>query len=340
MPSRMPRRAALSGLLMLSCWLVLPTPMLAGEHAAPRVPIVISSIRPRPGLDFWIVETEDCPQVMGSNPWPCLNFHHLDPDGLRQRDDGSRFLAAATTGRPVVVILHGNRYDFRDAADEGFAVADALDRQHALPDDAIVVSFHWPSDQVFRGIVRDLNEKGRRAMVAGYHLARFLSVFPPGSRVCLIGHSHGGKAITAALHLLGGGRVSSLAGDPPVALPTPPPPLRLRAVLIACASDHDWLNPGERLDDALPVCEALLNLHNRGDRALLLYPLGGRGDGHKALGRVGLKRRDLLRLGPLARRVEQHDLRPMLSHSHIFAEAFTHPRVAAWVTPYTWAGAR
>lgn len=339
MPSRTRLRAALGGLLLLPFLLGFPAIAKGGEPvaAATRVPIAIASVQPRPGLDFWVAETTDCPQVMGSEPWPCLEFHHLGPDGIRRDGDWLAFLAGAAAGRPVVVILHGNRYNSRDAVDEAFSVADSLDRFGALPPGAMVVSFHWPSQRVFRREVRDLNEKSRRAMIAGYHLARWLSAFPAGSRICLIGHSHGGKAITVALHLLGGGQVSSMSGDPDVGLPWPPPPLHLRAVLIACASDHDWLDPGERLDEALPVCEALLNLYNRADYALWLYPLGRGSDGGKALGRVGLKRRDLRRLGPLACRVEQHNIRSILRRSHDFAEAFTDPQVAAWVAPYVWA---
>lgn len=315
-----------------------PTSALGGEPLAARarIPITSEPIRPRAGLNFWIAQTTQCPQVMGSDPWPCLELHALDGNGDRQPGNWQALVEGAASGRPVIVILHGNRYTTRDAADVAFTLANALDGQGILPPDAIVVSFHWPSQRVYYREIRDLNEKGRRAMIAGYHLARFLSAFPPESRISLVGHSHGGKSIVAALHLLGGGQASSLDDDPAVGLPFQPPPLRIRAVLIACASDHDWLIPGERMGSALSASEALLNLYNRGDLALWLYPFGRRSDGGKALGRVGLSPRDLDRLGPLAHRVEQYNLRPVLRHSHVFTEAFTHPDVAARVAPYLW----
>jgi hypothetical protein len=152
-----------------------------------------------------------------------------------------------------------------------------------------------------------------------------------------MGHSHGAKAALAALHLLGGGSLRSYHYEPVVALPWLPPRKRYRAILVAAASDHNWLDPGERFGLALPMCEGMLNLHNSRDLPLSVYPLGRGSDGHGALGRGGLGRRDLRRLGPLACRVEEHNLRPYLGRLHVFVEAMTHPEVAGWVAPYTFA---
>jgi hypothetical protein len=309
---------------------------LAGLRDRPRVPISDRPVRPRPGLDFWIVNSRRAPQAMGTDPWPWLGFLHVNETGAR-RTFGPEPLLAMSASRPVVVVLHGNRYDDRDASDEVFRIADSLIVRGALRADAVVVAFDWPSQRVYRCEVRDLNEKGRRAMVAGFHLARFLSAFPAGARIALMGHSHGAKAIVTALHLLAGGASNSLDDDPFVALPAPPPPHRYRTVLVESATDHDWLNPGDRLDRALWACEGLLNLVNHRDVSLSVYPLGKRSDGHRALGRVGFLGRDVRRLGPLAGRVEEHDLSPFVGRLHVFGEAMTHPRVADWVAPYTFA---
>ncbi len=325
-------RVALLGLLLAL------TPLISACAGGPdrtRVPIETSAMRPHPGMEFWVVDSRACPQEMGSDPWRDLRFFALSPTGLRERSEASRLLAAAAT-RPVVIVMHGNRYDFHDAADEGLFVASSLADAGALPPNALVVAFHWPSDRVYDSELADLSEKGRRAMVAGYHLARFLSAFPAGSRICLIGHSHGAKAALTALHLLGGGATNSFDHDPDVALPCPPPPLHLRAVVMASACDHQWLDPGGRLDRALPTCEGLLNLYNRHDTILLLYPFTRRGDHHAALGRKGLTLIDHWRLGALDDRVEEHNMQPFLRHQHVFAEAATHPKVAAWIAPYAW----
>src|SRR3954471_19714558 len=175
-----------------------------------------------------------------------------------------------------------------------------LSYNRALTPDVVVVAFDWPSQRVHRLDVRDINEKGRRAYVAAYHLARFVQAFPPRSRICLLGQSYGGRVVTSALHLLGGGRLNSQSNDPPVPLPTLRSDLSLRAVVIAGAADRHWLDPGERLDRALVACEAFLNLYNRRDEALRLYPFLIRSGHHRALGRVGLRASDLRRLGPTA----------------------------------------
>jgi hypothetical protein len=93
------------------------------------------------------------------------------------------------------------------------------------------------------------------------------------------------------MHLLGGGRVEgrTLCRKPKYH------GHRLRAVLAAAAVDHHWLNPGKRYDRALCPLEALVNLRNRLDPALWIYPLR-RPFGHLALSHSGflLLRRKLL----------------------------------------------
>jgi hypothetical protein len=58
-----------------------------------------------------------------------------------------------------------------------------LEHNKALIPEAVVITFDWPSQRVYSNDVRDINEKGRRAFVAAYHLARFVQAFPPESRI-------------------------------------------------------------------------------------------------------------------------------------------------------------
>lgn len=148
---------------------------------------------------------------------------------------------------------------------------------------------------VYPNLIRDANEKGRRAFIAGHHLALFLSRFPPRSRVCLVGHSHGGLAVQAALHLFGGGTLDD-GFDATVLLGTAPQ-LRLRAVLIAPASDRQWLDPGDRLGRTLRASEGVLCLFNPLDPVLPIHPFGRYSDSRRALGVAGLRRIDEDRIG-------------------------------------------
>jgi hypothetical protein len=200
-----------------------------------------------------------------------------------------------------------------------------------------VIAFDWPSQRIFRNDVRDINEKGRRAFIAAYHLARFVQAFAPESRICLLGQSYGGRVVLSALHLLGGGSLNSQDHDPAVRLPGVRSDLHLRAVVLGGAADHDWLDPGARLDRALYGCEALLNFYNRRDEALGFYPLLLRSGHHHALGRLGLTNRDFSRLGPVASRYNEMDVRVLLGREHTLLDAVANPEITRAIAPYAWA---
>ena len=285
---------------------------------------------------FWVVRTHGSPQVMGSDPWPGSAVLHFDGRGRLVPADPNVLFAQAV-GRPVLVVINGHLVAGDRAVNGGLWAQSLLGHHGALPPDALVVVFDWPSDRVHLDPIRDLDEKQRRGYVAGYHLARYLQAFPPGSRVCLLGHSEGGRVIASALHLLGGGGLDSQSHDPEVLLPGARPALHLRAVVLAGADDHDWLDPGERFEHALPTCEAFLNLYNRRDLVLLPYPLERRTGHRRALGRVGLLAGDIERLGPLAGRYAERDMRAMLGYRHTLVLALSHPQIARWIAPYTWA---
>src|SRR5205807_588254 len=98
-----------------------------------------------------------------------------------------------------------------------------------------------------------------------------------------------------------------------------------------------WLDPGKRYDRALHAATRFLNLYNRKDESLLLYPGLIRSNHHRALGRIGLTNRDLDRLGPLAARYEEHDIDDILGGEHSLLDATANPRIGRWIAPYVWA---
>lgn len=302
-------------------------PFVFLDHFAPR---------PERVEQFWIVSTRDCPRVMGSDPWSCLKVQHFDAEGrLITVDPGLLF--ARAVGRPVFIQVQGN-LTTPDAALGALLWAHSwLQRDRAMPPDTVVIAFDWPSHRVDRLAVRDIDEKGRRAFVAGFHLARFVQGFPINSRICLLGQSFGGRIVPAALHLLGGGCLNSQARDPEVRLPWLRPDLDIHAVILAGASDRTWLNPGARLDHALLGCSALLNLYNGRDEALQLYPLLRRGGHHHAIGKLGLTNRDFEKLGPLAARYEEHNIDAQLGREHTLLDAVANRQIARWIAPYLWA---
>ena len=299
--------------------------------------VFLNFFAPRPERveKFWVVQTRDCPQVMGSDPWAYLKVLHFNADGELVPRDSNELLAQAV-GRPVFIQVQGS-LTTPDIALGGLMWSTAwLQENRALAQDAVVIAFDWPSQRVYDNDVRDINEKGRRAYIAGYHLARFLLPFPPSSRITLLGQSYGGRVVPSALHLLGGGSLNSQDHDPPIRLPSLRPDLQIRAIILAAASDHDWLNPNQRFDRVLHACEGLLNLYNRRDKALVQYPLLWRSGHQRALGLIGLKQHDFNRLGPLAARYEEHDIHDQLGVDHTLLDAVANRQIARWMAPFFW----
>jgi hypothetical protein len=283
---------------------------------------------------FWVVQTRDCPQVMGTDPWPCLKvFHFDDAGGLVERDPAEMFQQVAE-GRVAFVQVQGS-LTTPDIALGGLLWSHSwLRKNNAMTGEEVVIAFDWPSQRVYQSDVRDINEKGRRAYIAAFHLAMFLQRFPRESRICVLGQSYGGRVVPSAMHLLGGGCLNSQDHDPFVKLPTLRPDLHVRAIAIAGASDRTWLDPGARLDRALIGCEALLNLYNPRDEALHLYPFLFRSDHHQALGQVGLTNQDLQKLGPLAARYQEYNIDPELGIEHSLLDAVANPTIAQIIAPY------
>jgi hypothetical protein len=121
-----------------------------------------------------------------------------------------------------------------------------------------------------------------------YYLARFLGRLPSDAPVSLIGYSLGARMAIDALALLAGDRIADL-GLPPeaVAQRMRQHPRPYRVVLVAAASDADWLLPGHRDAAALALVDRMLVTVNPCDRVLRRYPrLYGRG-GPEAMGCVG-----------------------------------------------------
>lgn len=322
-----------------------------GINQSGEAPFLGGALDPRSGWPFvfldhfqprmnrveklWVVDTRDCAQEMGSDPWPCLRVWHFNEEGVLERRDPNELLAQVA-GQIALVQVQGSLTTPDVALGGMMWTRSWLEYNKVLLPESVVIAFDWPSQRVYQNDVKDINEKGRRAYIAGFHLARFLQGFPASSRVCLLGQSYGGRVVPSATHLLAGGCLNSQDHDEPVRLPGLRPDLQVRAVLIAGASDRQWLDPGKRLDRALIGCEALLNLYNRRDEALRFYPSLVRSDHHRAIGRVGLSNRDLERLGPLAARYAEFDVHEELGREHSLLDAVANPKIARMIAPYLW----
>jgi hypothetical protein len=309
-------------------------PMSLSRFLVPGILVLLFGQAHAQPPEYWYVSTRACPQALGSEPGPSLEVSRFDSQGRIWRCLAAE-LQAAVNGRPVIVLIHGSYYTAPMAITEGPRIRNNLADHEALTSDAIVVTFDWPSELADPHVIRDGNEKARLAFVAGYHLARFLQGFPAGSRISLVGHSHGGLVALSALHLLAGGTLDT--GEEATVLRESSPFLHLRAVVIAAGVDRDWLEPGRRLDHALAASEGVLCLYNQLDPVLVVHPFGRYSDQRRALGKWGMSADAQQRLGSLAERYCQRSIALQLGPRHTFRGSTEYQVIVESMRPYTWA---
>jgi hypothetical protein len=276
---------------------------------------------------LWIVSSRRCRK---RNSGPCCRLDHFRYENGRcipQRDPNA-IQGWLIPGAPVCVVVHGSFTSFRGLLEESCELYRWL---HApAPGRPLnIVIFSWPSDDYPTGLFPiDIAVLGRRSGYHGVYLARFLNSLPAGSRVCLVGHSHGARTIAAALHLESGGTVQGNR------LCRPQPCLRrYRAVFLAAAIDHHWLDPHERYGCALFGTEALLNLRNRGDFPLTFYPLR-KPFGRSALAKSGFTNRDRWKLGNLNAKVRELDVTRLIGEQHNWHYYFQQTAISLAIAPY------
>lgn len=288
-------------------------------------------------VETWIVHTRACEQKMGSDPWASIAVARFDGPGLPLHGTPPEALFDRMAGRKSVFLIHGYGYSFQSATEEAVDVRAQLEAAGGLPPETLFIVFDWPSERELRDFYADLNEKSKRTRIASYHLARVLQEMPAGAQICLFGQSDGGRLALCTMHLLSGALLPPIFGEPSAQLSGGRPDLRLRCVSVNAAAGHHWLNPGQRLDGALPSCEALLNIYNPADAALAFFILGRFTGFRPPIGSVGLTSHDLKALGPdLSRRVEQINLHSRVGFSHTsFTQALGFSDVAERIARYT-----
>lgn len=280
----------------------------------------------RPPEDYWIVNLRNCPQFsQRKSPGCCRQFLHHTPDGCLRVSSHAEFLATLAPGTPVCMMIHGSYLEWKGAK------VDAKNTFRWVRGAAPHLPLHfayitWPGDPKFPPF--DICILGRQSARNGFHLANLIRTIPAHHPISLIGHSHGTRMALSTLHLLNGGEVQGHQISRGCCSPH-----RLRVILAAAAVDHHWLNPGERYGNALPLTECLLNLRTRRDRALAFYPLR-KPFSAASLGRKGFTRRDISKMGPLAPRVTEIDVTPLVGNHHFWQFYSKDPGLAQMVMPY------
>lgn len=296
-------------------------PMQSVPAAAPVVP----------GAGYWIVSSRQCKDKSPPGNLGCMQFYFRSSDRDLRNLGRDAFVSSLNPDQPVCFVVHGSYNWWRDVLTESKRIHRWI-HSAATESPVQVVFFTWPSDGNMPYVFPiDIARLGRKASLHSVYLANLVAQLPPEQPVCLLGHSHGARSAVAAMHLLGGGSVEDGQSLPPgYATPT-----HLRAVLIAAAIDHNWMNPGQRYDKALLPAEHVLLLRNSRDATLAIYPLR-KGYSERAIGKDGLGRDDRFAIDEMGKKVVELDAAAFAGSNHSFADYHEHPELASAMKPYVY----
>jgi hypothetical protein len=307
--------------------LQVPAPLSAPTEAIPPAMALGTTLADG---QYWLVSTRRCRQENDNRPMGCgFDYFLRDGSGRIHRSHNAAFEQSFRPGVPICVVVHGSFVTWDGLISDSAPLYRWI--RSAAPERPLhVVFLSWPSDGPLTFVLPlDIAVLGQRSAANGFYLARLVSQLPEQSPVSFVGHSHGARLITSALHILGGGAVEEYRAVAPIAASKH----RIRAVLFAAAMDHDWLDPGERYGRMLYRADAVLNLLNREDMPLGFYPLR-KFNSQPALARVGLTNEDRRRLGALNQKLFEIDVTPMIRSGHLWQHYFNQPAIASAISPF------
>jgi len=231
--------------------------------------------------DVWSVITRGLPDVcrMPDHARPVVE--RLDEEGCWRGADLDLLLE--NPGQPLLVFIHGNRYDHGSAREQGLLLAARTCASCPEAADTRTVIFSWPSDK--QGILlRDSRAKYERAQSEGHYLAWLLSKVEPDRPVAIVGYSYGSLIALEALEDLVHAQWAGRADIRPWIGRTAP----LHLVLVAAAVRQDALAPRGPYRETLPCVDRLTILYNSSDMALNFFEHVDRSLRTEALGHEGM----------------------------------------------------
>ena len=253
-------------------------PLVAEEGRTPPVTPSRHSRQPR---DVWSVITRGLPAIGRMPDDARIGVERLDDRGCWRRSELDRLLE--NPGQPLLVFIHGNRYDHASAREQGLLLSARTRALCPEAADARTVIFSWPSDQ--QGILlRDSRAKYERAVTEGHYLAWLLSKVEPDRPVAIVGYSYGSLIALEALEDLVHAQWTGRDDVQPWIDRTAP----LHLVLVAAAVRHDALAPRGPFRETLPCVDRLTVLYNSSDVALSFFEYVDRSLRTEALGHEGM----------------------------------------------------
>jgi hypothetical protein len=225
--------------------------------------------------------------------------------------------SAASLDLHNIVYVHGNWMPANLTRDRGLLIGRYLAQRAHVPFRLTI--FSWPSTREKHALA-DIRENAVVAEVQGLYLGTLLQQLPAEKPLGIIGFSYGARAVTGALHALGGG---TLCGR---TLSAATYPKEIRISLMAAAIDRAWMLEGGRHQYASRTISSIVNLYNSNDPILRRYHLISSSARSTAAGVAGIiLPRNWLNLppgegtavaAPSHVRLRQFDCRTDLGRSH------------------------
>lgn len=246
--------------------------------------------------DVWCVSTRRLPDIRRVPQSPPVGIERFVERGAElncgrgrwERSDLARLLGndGRDRGKPLVIFIHGNRYDSVSAKQQGLLLA-----RHcaaACPGGGAVrtVVFSWPSEQ--QGfLLKDGRAKYERAFSEGRYMAWLLGQIDPLRPVSIVGYSYGALITLEGLKDLVDAEQAGRSDLQPW-LDRPAP---TNLVLIAPAVRCDAFAPRGPYRRTLDCVDRVALINNSSDDALRFFHLLDRNTNVDALGFVGMPRR-------------------------------------------------
>jgi len=232
--------------------------------------------------DVWLLNTRRLPGI-------CRLPETVTP-GVEQYDTSSQCWQAADLGgivageQPLVIFIHGNRYDPCSAKRQGLQLARRCTGLCG-PVNAQTLIYSWPSQQDGR-LLKDGRSKYRRCYTEGYYLAWLLGQLAPDRPVVFVGYSFGALITLEALDNLLQAEQAGLSVSPWRHRPG-----TTRLVFIAPAVRCDAFAPCGPYRETLECADCLSLTINSRDDALRFFHLLNQQTKVDALGYTGMPRR-------------------------------------------------
>jgi hypothetical protein len=278
---------------------------------------------------YWIVSSRHARKQIDCGQPIEYEVFRFEASDAGRRSSMDEMFASLQPSVPICIMVHGSFLKWESVLRDSAGTHRWL-RASAPCQPMHLILYTWPSNDGDLFPHLKVNLLGHRSSVNGIYLADFVSKIGTDHPVCLIGHSHGTRLVSAALHAMAGGAVSGrkLASGPV-------PERRLRVILVAAAIDHDWLNPDGRYGCALCPVEALLNVKNHEDFPLTFYQLR-MPISKRSLAITGVTRSDRAKMGELEEKIAEYDVSDLIGFGHLWKHYYNEPSIASAIRHYVY----